>query len=100
MMEDVSSRISARMPATSTGWEKYGSPEALQNEGPQRLREAVAALSGKAAPDEVDAYRGFVVTLARRVAEAHKEHGERIGEAEQAALNRIDESLGAQDAGS
>jgi hypothetical protein len=79
---------------------KYGSPEALQNQGPERLRAAVAALSGKASPDEVDAYRGFVVTLAQRVAEAHKEHGERIGEAEQAALDRIGESMGAQDAGS
>ena len=27
-IDEVSSRISARMPATSTGWEKYGSPEA------------------------------------------------------------------------
>jgi hypothetical protein len=79
---------------------KYGSPEALQNEGPERLRAAVAALSDKASPDEVDAYRGFVVTLAQRVAEAHKEHGERIGPAEQAALDRIGESLGAQDAAS
>ena len=79
---------------------KYGSPETLQNEGPERLREADAALSDKASPEEVDAYRGFVVTLARRVAEAHKEHGERIGPAEQAALDRIGESLGAQDAAS
>jgi hypothetical protein len=78
---------------------KYGSAEALQNEGPGALREAVSALESKATPEEVEAYRGFVATLARRVAEAHKEHGERIGPAEQAALERIDESLGAQGAG-
>jgi hypothetical protein len=78
---------------------KYGSPETLQNEGTERLREAAAALSSKASPEEVEAYRGFVATLARRVAEAHKEHGERIGPAEQEALERIDESLGAQGAG-
>ena len=78
---------------------RYGSPEALQNEGPQRLREAVSTVEGKAAPEEVDAYRGFVASLARRVAEAHKESGERIGPAEQTALDRIDESLGAQGTG-
>jgi hypothetical protein len=78
---------------------RYGSPEALQNAGPQRLREAVATVEGKAAPEEVEAYRGFVASLARRVAEAHKESGENIGPAEQAALDRIDESLGAQGTG-
>jgi hypothetical protein len=73
---------------------RYGTTEALESDGPQRLREAVAALESKAAPEEVEAYRGFVVSAARRVAEAHKEHGERIGPAEEAALERIGESLG------
>jgi hypothetical protein len=74
---------------------RYGTTEALESEGPQRLQEAVAALESKATPEEVEAYRGFVVSAARRVAEAHKEHGERIGPAEEAALERIGESLGA-----
>jgi hypothetical protein len=81
---------------------RYGSTEALESEGPQRLREAVVALESKATPEEVEAYRGFVVSVARRVAEAHKEHGEQIGPGEQAALERIGESLGggAQDSAS
>jgi hypothetical protein len=74
---------------------RYGSTEALAGEGPLRLREAVAALESKAAPEEVEDYRGFVLAVARRVAEAHKEHGEQIGPGEQAALDRVAESLGA-----
>ena len=77
--------------------------EALESEGPQRLQAAVTALESKATPEEVEAYRGFVVSAARRVAEAHKEHGEQIGPAEQAALDRIGASLGgagAQDSSS
>jgi hypothetical protein len=73
---------------------RYGTTEALESQGPQRLQEAVAALESKATPEEVEAYRGFVVSAARRVAEAHKEHDQRIGPAEQAALDRISESLG------
>jgi hypothetical protein len=82
---------------------RYGTKEALEGQGPQRLQEAVAALESKATPEEVETYRGFVVTAARRVAEAHKEHGERIGPGEEAALERIGESLGgagAQDSAS
>jgi hypothetical protein len=75
---------------------RYGSAEALQSEGLSRLQEAVALLERKATPEEVDDYRSFVVALARRVAEAHKEHGERIGPAEQAALDRIGESVSPQ----
>jgi hypothetical protein len=79
---------------------KYGSPEALQNDGPAALQEAVSAVERNATPEELDAYRGFVISLGRRVAEAHKEGDERIGAAEQAALDRIGESLGAQGDGS
>jgi hypothetical protein len=82
---------------------RYGTTEALESQGPQRLQEAMAALESKATPEEVEAYRGFVVSAARRVAEAHKEHDERIGPGEQAALDRISESLGggaAQDSSS
>jgi hypothetical protein len=40
------------------------------------------------------------LTVARRVAEAHKEHGEKIGPGEEAALERVGESLGADAQGS
>ena len=75
---------------------RYGSAEALGQEGLQRLRDAVAALQAKATPEEVEDYRNFVVALAERVAAAHKEHGERVSPNEQAALGEIAASLGAQ----
>lgn len=75
---------------------RYSSPEALHDEGLQRLREAVAVLEARATPEEVDDYRTFVLALARRVAAAHREHGESVSENEQAALEEIAASLGAQ----
>ena len=42
----------------------------------------------------MDEYRRFVLTLAQRVAEAHKEGGERVSEAETAAIAEIAEALG------
>jgi hypothetical protein len=78
---------------------EFGSAEALRENGIQRLRDAVALLEAKATPEEVGAYRGFVVGLAQRVAEAHKEGGvlgvggEEVGEAEQAALEEIKEAV-------
>jgi hypothetical protein len=61
----------------------------------QRLREAVALLEGKASPEEVDAYKRFVLTLAEAAANAHREGGflgiggEKVSENEQAALEEI-----------
>ena len=55
----------------------------------------------QASADEVEDYKSFVVSLAQRVAEAHKEGGflgvggKEVGEAEQAALEEIKEALGA-----
>jgi hypothetical protein len=74
---------------------RYGSPEALATQGLERLREAVAAVESEGTPEEVEDYRTFVVSLARRVAEAHKEGGEEISPAEEAALDRVEEALAA-----
>jgi hypothetical protein len=74
---------------------RYSSPEALATQGLERLREAVAAVESKGTPEEVEDYRTFVVSLARRVAEAHKEGGETISPAEEAALDRVEEALAA-----
>jgi hypothetical protein len=66
-----------------------------------RLREAVRLLSEKASPDEVDAYKRFVLDLARAAAEAHKEGGfigiggKPVSEQEQAALDEIGALLSA-----
>jgi hypothetical protein len=80
---------------------RYHSPEELKEHGLQHLREAVELLERKAAPQEVEEYRRFVLTLASRVAEARKEgplglSGERVSEAERAAVAEIAETLGAE----
>lgn len=75
---------------------KYGTPEALRTDGVARLQQAVAALEAKGTPDDVQAYQRFVLELARRVAAAHKEHGEEISPAEQEALDAIAAALGVQ----
>jgi hypothetical protein len=80
---------------------RYHSPEELKDHGLQHLREAVELLEQKATPEEVDEYRRFVLTLANRVADAHKEgflglSGERVSEAEAAAVAEIAEALGTE----
>jgi hypothetical protein len=77
---------------------RYHSPEELKDHGLQHLREAVELLEQKATPEEVDEYRRFVLTLANRVADAHKEgflglSGEWVSEAEAAAVAEIAEAL-------
>jgi hypothetical protein len=80
---------------------RYHSPEELKEHGLQHLREAVELLEQKATPEEVDEYRRFVLTLANRAADAHKEgflglSGERVSEAERAAVAEIAEALGTE----
>ena len=74
---------------------RHASPEELRSASLDRLREAVALLERKASPEEVEDYRRFVVTLANRVAEAHKEHGELVSDDEQRAIDEIRGALGA-----
>jgi hypothetical protein len=71
----------------------YDSPEALKQAGLEHLRAAVAVLEQKATADEVDSYNRFVLDLAGRVANAHREHGTSVSEAEQAALDEIAAAL-------
>ena len=67
----------------------------------ERLREAIAILEAKATPEEVDAYKRFVMTVAQAVASAHKEGGflgiggKQISDAENQALDEISTALGA-----
>ena len=66
-----------------------------------QLREAIRILEAKATPDEVDAYKTFVMTVAQAVATAHKEGGflgiggKQISDAENQALDEISTALGA-----
>src|ERR1700684_3308701 len=67
----------------------FHSPEELKEHGLQHLRASVALLERKATPVEVDEYRQFIVNLSHRVAAAHREHGQEVSEAEQAAIDEI-----------
>ncbi len=71
----------------------YHSPEELKQQGLQHLRDSVAVLQRKATPVEVDEYRRFIVTLANKVAAAHREHSQVVSEAEQAAIDDITAAL-------
>ena len=78
---------------------RYHSPEELREHGLAHLRDAVALLEQKAAPEEVEDYKRFVINLAQRVAEAHKEgflglSGERVSDAEREAIEEIAGALG------
>jgi hypothetical protein len=73
---------------------RYHSPEELREHGLQHLRDAVALLEHKATPQEVDAFRRFVVTLAENVASAHRERGVAVSDAERAAIDEIIAALG------
>ena len=74
---------------------RYRSAEELREHGLQHLRDAVEMLERKATREELEDYRRFVLTLADKVASAHREGAESISPAEQAALQEIAASLGA-----
>ena len=72
---------------------RYKTPEELDAQGLGRLTEAVALLEQKATAAEVDTYRKFALDVAQRVAAAHKEGGQPVSDAEQAAIARVESSL-------
>jgi hypothetical protein len=72
---------------------RYHSQEELHEQGLQHLREAADLLAKKATPNELQDYGAFVVTLAKKVAEAHSEHGQQVSEREQSAIRDIEASL-------
>jgi hypothetical protein len=73
---------------------KYSSPEALRTEGLQRLRTVVALVQSKATPEELDGYRGFVLAVANKVAEAHREDDQVVSPGEAEAIEQITAALG------
>jgi hypothetical protein len=74
--------------------ERADSPGELKEQTLRQLRDAVALLRGKATPEEVDDYRSFVLNVANRVANAHKEAGVAVGSDEQAVIEEMSASLG------
>jgi hypothetical protein len=65
-----------------------------------RLREAIGILESKTTPEETDAYKRFVMTVAQAAASAHKEGGflgiggKQVSDAENQALDEISTALG------
>jgi hypothetical protein len=61
----------------------------------ERLRAALSILKQKAPPEDVDAYKGFVLAVVQTAAEAHREGGfigiggQEVSEREQTALDEI-----------
>ena len=73
---------------------RYHSPDELKAAGLKHIQDAVALLGQKAKPEEVEDFRKFVATLAEKVANAHREDGQNVSPAEQAALDEIKGALG------
>jgi hypothetical protein len=78
---------------------RAGSPEELKQHNLDNVRQAVALLKTKATDDEVEQYKKFIAGLAEKVAEARKEgflglSGERVSDAERAAIAEVESALG------
>jgi hypothetical protein len=89
--EIVSSR-----PKTDHG--KYSSREELRDDGLRRLRAAVGLLEAKATPEEVDGYRRFVLAVADKVAQAHREDDQVVSPGEAEAIDQIARAMDAGEA--
>ena len=73
---------------------RYHSAEELRDNGLKHLRDAVALVDSKATAEEGDDYRRFILTLAGKVAAAHKEGGQSVSPAEAEAIQQITAALG------
>ena len=73
----------------------YHSLEELKQQGLQHLRDSVGLLKTRATPEEVEEYRRFIITLSKKVAAAHREHGQEVSVAEQTAIEDITDALNA-----
>jgi hypothetical protein len=73
---------------------RYHSAEELKQHGLQHLKDAVALLEQKATAEEVEDYKRFVLTLADKVANAHREDGVNVSDAERAAIEEISAAMG------
>jgi hypothetical protein len=83
--------VVSERPRTDRSGEFLRDPQGV---GAAQLREAVELLRAKASPDELEEYRRFVLAVAERVAEAHRENGADVSPSERAALDRIRDAVG------
>jgi hypothetical protein len=73
---------------------KVHNPEELRDQGLDCLTDVTALLEHKATAEECDDYRHFVLTVANKVAAAHREGGKQVSPAEQQAIQDISTALG------
>jgi len=73
---------------------RYHSPEELRDSGLGHIRDVAALLENKATSEEVEEYRRFVLAVADKVANAHREHGQSVSPAEEQAIQQISAALG------
>jgi hypothetical protein len=74
---------------------RFSSFEELKAHGLAKLVEAVSVLEQKASSEEVDDYKGFVLSVADHVAQAKTEEGDQPAtESERAAIQEIAATLG------
>jgi hypothetical protein len=79
--------------ASSPSLDILGGDEAVAADA--QLRAALAAVAARATPEDLDAYKGFVLAVVQTVAEANREGGfagiggEEVSEREQAALDEL-----------
>jgi hypothetical protein len=69
-------------------------PEDLREQGLDGLAQVKALLADKATAEERDDYRRFVLTVANKVAAAHRERGSEVSPAEEQAIQDITTALG------
>jgi hypothetical protein len=74
---------------------KAHNPEELRSQGLDCLREVTTLLADKATAEEQADYRHFVLTVAGKVAAAHREGGQQVSPAEEQAIQDITTALGA-----
>jgi hypothetical protein len=73
---------------------RFSSFDELKEHGLARLREVMALLESKATPEEAEDYRRFVLSVAQKVAEAHREDDVAVSDPERAAIGEIEAALG------
>lgn len=75
------------------------SVDELKQQSLEHLRQGLALVQQKGTPEDADQYKQFVVGLAARVAEAHREGflgftGDRVSDSERQAVSDVADALG------
>ena len=85
--------IVAERPRVERGGRVH-TPEELRDQALDCLTSASATVEDKATAEERDDYRRFVLTVANKVAAAHREGGKQVSPAEEQAIADITSALG------